>query len=127
MPAIRRTVSRTASRTTTARTLGTAINVELRFRGVQRNGGSSTTFDVEVHPGSAVHMEIVSSPVSSANTVERTFYGSQSQYFRGLRVDSERPEFVFTNAQGAHVAATIHFGSGRPRAMEGDVEHVRVR
>jgi hypothetical protein len=125
MPAIRRTAARSVARTT--RSQGPEINVELRFREVSRQGGSAVSFDLEVHPGSAVSMEIVPSPVTSSNTVERTFYGAQSQYFRGLRVASERPEFVFTNAQGTHVAATIHLGTGRPVVMDGDVERIRVR
>ncbi len=125
MPTVRRTTVRAAARTT--RSQGSPISVELRFREVSRQGGNAVSFDLEVHPGSAVSMEIVPSPVTSSNTVERTFYGSQSQYFRGLRVASERPEFVFTNAQGAHVSAMIHLGTGRPVVMEGDAEHIRVR
>lgn len=126
MPAIRRTSARTVSRTLTRR-LNSTIQVELRFRSISVQGGNAVSFDVEVHPGTAVEMAIHASPVTTANTVERTFLGPQTQYFRGVRVDSECPEFVFYDAQGAHIGAMIHLGSGRPEVIEGDTENIRVR
>jgi len=126
MPAVRRTATRAVSRTA-SRAQGSPINVEVRFRNVSRLGGTMTKFDLEVHPGSAVSMAIHASPATTADTTERSFLGPFTQTFRNLRVNAERPEFVFHDARGGEVAAVIHFGSGKPRAMEGDVEHVRVR
>jgi len=119
MPTARRTTAR-------ATTKGSGPTVELRFRGL-RQGGHAVTFDLEVHPGTATHMAIHSSPVTTSDTVEITFYGSMPQYYRGVRVNSECPEFVFTDANGASVSAEVHLGTGRPEVTEGDSEHIRVR
>jgi hypothetical protein len=118
MPAVRKPTRATKG--------GAGPTVELRFRGV-RQGGHAVTFDLEVHPGTAAHMAIHSSPVSTADTVEITFYGSMPQYFRNVRVNSECPEFVFTDAHGASVEAEVHLGTGRPEVTEGDSDHIRVR
>lgn len=120
MPATRKTAARGTAK-------GSGPTVELRFRGVQRQGGNAVMFDLEVHPGTATKMHIHASPVTTADTVERVFYGSMSQYFRGLRVSSERPEFVFTDANNTSVTAEVNLGTGRPRVIDGDSEHIRVR
>jgi hypothetical protein len=119
MPATRKVTARATTR-------GSGPVVELRFRNL-RQGGHAVTFDLEVHPGTAAHMAIHASPVTTADTVVRAFYGSMPQYFRGVRVNSECPEFVFTDAGGTSVTAEVHLGTGRPEVTDGDVEHIRVR
>jgi hypothetical protein len=119
MPATRRVTARN--------TKGSGPLVELRFKNVQRQGGNAVTFDLEVHPGTAAKMSIHSSPVATAETVDRVFYGAQTQYFRGIRVASERPEFVFTDIANVAVVAEVNLATGRPHVLDGDAEHVRVR
>ena len=111
----------------TTRTTAVGPPVEMKFKNVNRIGGSDVAFDLEVRAGDSTDLAIVNPFMPDNPIFEHDILASATCQVRAVRVSTLRPMFVFTGNAGITASVQVDLGSGRPRVMGEPVGNVYVR
>lgn len=113
------TAKAAASRSTTTAARVGGPPIEITFKHIEKLGGSELLLDLQVRGGDATHMEIMSPFLQDRVLFEKPLLAPAATRLGHIRVSTHRPIFVFSNATGEILRATVDVSSGVPRLVGG--------
>jgi hypothetical protein len=117
----------TAAKGAASRTVAAGPPIVMTFSHIARAGGHEVIFDLEVRGGAATDMAIVSPFLQDRSLFEKDLLTPATNQMRGIRISTDRPQFLFSNANGVLLSVQVDLGSGKPRVIGTPAGLVTVR